>query len=163
MGTPVPKLRQQLYTIENQESFVARFTGDLLPDRRSIIHTARAPCCLTSSIQQVEQRPVNTGSGHANADRQDAVMRDTANETETDILDDFPEARDPAVSVTHAAERLIANQMEAQQAKLAVFRAFSTAFYQTADQFTSGHSLHALPTTFHATFLATGTTRSTAR
>ncbi|PHH92209.1 hypothetical protein CDD83_8409 [Cordyceps sp. RAO-2017] len=68
-------------------------------------------------------------------------MGDAANETETGKPNGFPKARDPAVSVTHAAEKLIANQMEIQQAKLAVFRAFCAAFDQTAARFTSGRSL----------------------
>ncbi|KAM4056490.1 endonuclease-reverse transcriptase domain-containing protein [Hirsutella rhossiliensis] len=68
-------------------------------------------------------------------------MGDAADETETDEPDDLPEAQGPAVTVAHAAERLIANQMEAQQAKLAVFRAFCTAFDKTAAQFNSGHAL----------------------
>ncbi|KAM4063340.1 ribonuclease H-like protein [Hirsutella rhossiliensis] len=63
-------------------------------------------------------------------------MGDAATENETDKPDDFPEARDSSVSVAHVAERLIASQMEAQQAKLAVFRAFCTAFDQTAARFT---------------------------
>ncbi|KAM4061682.1 endonuclease-reverse transcriptase domain-containing protein [Hirsutella rhossiliensis] len=68
-------------------------------------------------------------------------MGDAADETETDEPDDLPETQGPAVTVAHAAERLIANQMEAQQAKLAVFRAFCTAFDKTAAQFNSGHEL----------------------
>ncbi|XP_044717379.1 Ribonuclease H-like protein [Hirsutella rhossiliensis] len=80
-------------------------------------------------------------NAHTDTDQLDAVMGDAADETETDEPDDLPEAQGPAVTVAHAAERLIANQMEAQQAKLAVFRAFCTAFDKTAAQFNSGHAL----------------------
>ncbi|KAM4066707.1 hypothetical protein HRG_000760 [Hirsutella rhossiliensis] len=77
----------------------------------------------------------------ADTEQEDAVMGDAADETKTDEPDDLPDAEGPAVTVAHAAESLIASQMESQQAKLAVFRAFCTAFDQTAAQFTSGHAL----------------------
>ncbi|KAM4068071.1 ribonuclease H-like protein [Hirsutella rhossiliensis] len=83
----------------------------------------------------------NSDNAHTDTDQPDAVMGDAADETETDEPDDLPETQGPAVTVAHAAERLIANQMEAQQAKLAVFRAFCTAFDKTAAQFNSGHEL----------------------
>ncbi|KAM4065305.1 ribonuclease H-like protein [Hirsutella rhossiliensis] len=99
--------------------------------------------------EQEPMTPTNTpGAGEAllrdsadtdtDTDQLDAVMGDAPDEIETDEPDDLPEAQGPAVTIAHAAERLIASQMEAQQAKLAVFRAYCTAFDQTAAQFTSG-------------------------
>lgn len=83
-------------------------------------------------------------------------MGDEAYETNIDEPHDLPDAKSLAVTIAHAAESLIASQMESQQAKLAVFRAFCTAFDQMAAQFTSGHARNP------ATALATGTARSMA-
>ncbi|KAM4061995.1 endonuclease-reverse transcriptase domain-containing protein [Hirsutella rhossiliensis] len=103
-----------------------------------------AELLLPRRAQQPDDSPfgsTNSDNAHTDTDQLDAVMGDAADETETDEPDDLPEAQGPAVTVAHAAERLIANQMEAQQAKLAVFRAFCTAFDKTAAQFNSGHAL----------------------
>lgn len=102
-------------------------------------------------LRRCAQQPVDSPFGSTSSDsadtdtdtdHQDAVIGDAADKTGTDEPDDLPEARGPAVSVAHAAERLITSQMEAQQAKLALFRAFCTAFDQTAVQFTSGHAFN---------------------
>ncbi|KAM4066777.1 ribonuclease H-like protein [Hirsutella rhossiliensis] len=103
-----------------------------------------AELLLPRRAQQPDDSPfgsTNSDNAHTDTDQPDAVMGDAADETETDEPDDLPETQGPAVTVAHAAERLIANQMEAQQAKLAVFRAFCTAFDKTAAQFNSGHEL----------------------
>lgn len=62
--------RCAFHSDRNQESIVARLTGDLLPDRRSAFRTVRASCCVTG--QYDERAPEETGR-----QRDAAVWRQT--------------------------------------------------------------------------------------
>ncbi|KAM4063576.1 endonuclease/Exonuclease/phosphatase family protein [Hirsutella rhossiliensis] len=129
---------------QEQEPMTPRTPQELEALLRQAPRAGLAELLLPRRAQQPDDSPfgsTNSDNAHTDTDQLDAVMGDAADETETDEPDDLPEAQGPAVTVAHAAERLIANQMEAQQAKLAVFRAFCTAFDKTAAQFNSGHAL----------------------